>query len=383
MSYRINGAGPVGLMTACLLSLLQPPVKIEIYDKRETYQRDHSLFVDRKTVDQITKYLNELEPSAENSRLCDIIQKFRHQSVRTNEIEAELLNFLPRHVLIHRGASAILQAHDVNVCLIGADGSRSQIRKQYFNGELSDVRTIGYLAQVKFQTSKQTRPRSSISAVAYSMLNSISGWDMAVDFESLSRKSSDIKYGTLHIPIDARLYQYLTEKNRGTYENPWRLKELSRNQLQPVQKLCDIIKRYRVSLNFRNGWLSHEKITALPLQVYRSSQVARRVNQNHVFLVGDASSGLVYERGLNKGWLETVALVRCLGVKQIDFESYNTYCQTLYHKEVSKILKTGGKIKIANQGLTIIALFLIIGLCLWFGFYVSKLYGCSLFIVDK
>lgn len=209
--------------------------------------------------------------------------------------------------------------------------------------------------------------------MAYSMLNSITGWDMALDFESLSRKATDVKYGTLHIPIDFELYQHLIDGNRGNYENPWRLKELIKNQSQQVQKLCNIIKRYRLSLNFRGGWLAHEKITALPLQVYRSSQVAQCVSQNYVFLVGDASSGLVYERGLNKGWLETVSLVRCVTSSKIDVDSYNKYCETLYFSEVKKILRLGSKIKTANRGLTIVALVLIIGLCLSVGYCIVKL----------
>lgn len=161
------------------------------------------------------------------------------------------------------------------------------------------------MVQLKYQTPGATRPRLAISAASYSFVNGLSGSDMVLDFESLSlvflgEESSCKppnynfrKSGTLHIPVPESIYTILTENGKGTYTNRLLISELEIIRNTQIAKLVRIIKRYEFSLK----WLEDAKVTTLPLTIYRSADVVN-LSDKLVMLVGDASSGLVFQRFL-------------------------------------------------------------------------------------
>lgn len=64
---------------------------------------------------------------------------------------------------------------------------------------------------------------------------------------------------------------------------------------------------YEKDVKKRGGLCDDMKITTIPMNVYRSKKVATTFNnKQQVLLAGDASSGVVFGRGVNKGLQEAV-----------------------------------------------------------------------------
>jgi len=73
-----------------------------------------------------------------------------------------------------------------------------------------------------------------------------------------------------------------------------------------------------------------------------------------VMLVGDASSYLVYQRGLNKAWQEVVKCAQVLSNIKSDelndnLADYSRYCVSLYEKERDRALVKHDKIMMSNK----------------------------------
>lgn len=86
-----------------------------------------------------------------------------------------------------------------------------------------------------------------------------------------------------------------------------------------------------------------------------------------LILVGDAASGLVYQRGLNKGWLEAIKCARTLMYTNPDdlreaLEEYQKYCHTIYQHKKSKINTKQDTITGINSTMTIMGITSLIGL---------------------
>lgn len=132
--------------------------------------------------------------------------------------------------------------------------------------------------------------------------------------------------------------------------------------------------RYDFSLKWRGCWIEDGVITIIPLTIYRSFDVVRILDNNKiVFLVGDSSSGLVYERGFNKGALEAIQLVKTLNLcheltnkyssnynseyllnSYVDnLVNYSQYCISLYEDEKNEIMKKHNKILLANKSIAV------------------------------
>lgn len=104
-------------------------------------------------------------------------------------------------------------------------------------------------------------------------------------------------------------------------------------------------------------------------------------------LVGDSSSGLIYERGLNKGWLEAIKCAQTLtriNVVQLPIRlahwpeeavlplaEYSQYCIELYENERDKALAKHNKIMLINKSTATTGIILTSGL----GVVLSKWIG--------
>lgn len=343
MKISIVGGGPVGLLLSCLLNH-----EITIYEKRSQPIRNHLLNLDVDVIEKIIAvtdniplitYLQEIKNGPINT--CDLEINLREiTNAKIEEIEIKDLNDIPDSIVI------------------GADGANSFIRKAVFDNKLVDVIENNYMVQIKFETSGSTRPRKEISALAYSSLNGLNGEDMVLDFESLQRSNdSNFKSGTLHIPIQKNVYDILTKDGRGKYNSAWTVEELAQIPNNKISKLVGIIERYNFSLKWRGGKLNNARITVLPLTTYRSKNVYKLTDKLYM-LVGDASSGLVYQRGLNKGFLEAVECFKVLnnlngfnGLFQL--EAYEMFCKQLYLSEIEEIQAKTQKIKSYNKSISL------------------------------
>lgn len=385
MKISIVGAGPVGLLLSCLLSLNNHDVTV--LDKRNEHTRNHGLRIDADTVNTIITYLNSLSLSnscpLSNSALNNILNSWvANSTIRTSEIESQLADIATNlGVTIRRGVQINSLTDISDHIVIGADGAHSTIRRLAFNNEIVDEHTVQYMALLKFETAGGTRPRSPVATLSYSMINSITGPDIVVDFESLAPSNDTYrKPGTLHIPIPKQVYDILAARDThnvgeslGSHMFPWTLNDLLRIDHPQIAKLCRVIKRYKFSLNFRGGNLEHETITVIPLTIYRSDKVVKFIDKNLYMLVGDASSGLVYEKGLNKGWLEAVQCAQALSPLKVDsLKEYSNYCQAIFDTESADVFHKQRKIVSSSHIASAVSSGLIITALIGAGFLLTK-----------
>lgn len=367
MKITIVGAGPVGLLLACLLTNRH---KVTVFDKRETSTRSHGIKINNETIRIINNYIC----NDDNPHIVDLkylLMSWGNKPINTIEIETKLSEIATDlGVVIRRGTTVESLDTITDSIIIGADGARSQIRQLMFGSELLDIHNVQYMVQLKYKTPGTTRPRLTISAVGFSLLNGLSGSEMVLDFESLAPQNDSLrKPGTLHIPVSESVYNILSANGRGTHTTSWSREELKAINDFSIAKLTRIINRYEFSLQWRGGWLEDARVTALPLTIYRSPDVVKVVNDKLIILVGDASSGLVFERGANKGWLEAVRCASTLsdvGTISRELIHYSEYCKTLYEDERDIILKKHSKIVSANKSMSTSGIVLTSGIGLLF-----------------
>ena len=324
-----------------------------------TSTRSHGLNIDTNTINIIINYIESRNLLIDDNMryLCDILRSWENTLVGTIDIESQLTTIANNlGVNIRKGITVESIDEIEDSIIIGADGAHSKIRELVFNNETVDAHSVQYMAQLKYQTRGATRPRLAISAMSYSFINGLSGSDLVVDFESLAPPNDELrKPGTLHIPIPENVYNILSENGRGNYINPWSLEELGQINNAQVNKLLRIISRYNFSLKWRGGWLEDARVTVIPLTICRSADVVRILENNKlIMLVGDSSSCLVFQRGLNKGWTESVQCAMALN--NISAQSlperlvkYSQYCVKLYETERDQVIIKHNKIISTNK----------------------------------
>lgn len=388
MRIIIVGAGPVGLMLGLLMGLDH---RVKILEKRRESGRDHGLNIDSKAIEAIIGYL-QARTHPLIPEIIDTLRRWTGQHLRTTEIEHQLEDYALRlGIIIERGVSITSLAQfrgalrarsfesgssqpQMNNChvgaiIIGADGSRSIIRSLMSGNELVEVETVHHMAQLKFSTPGSTKPRSPFGTGLHSLINGITGPEIVVDFESMSRiKDAGRKTASLHIPIPKSVYEILSAGGRGRYETPWSLVELkyaastsTEEGRYQVAKLLRVIRRYEISLQWRGGWFENPRVTVLPLTMYRSRHVFTITPTNRlIMLCGDSSSGLIFEQGLGKGWLEAVQCAHTLADPRPEIiasrlTEYTEYCRQLFEQKRLQIKSKYQKLITTNVSTSAVA----------------------------
>ncbi|MBJ7449445.1 MAG: FAD-dependent monooxygenase [Parachlamydiales bacterium] len=341
----IAGAGPVGLALACTLKSQNKYSDITVYDKRpDPYlefdankHRTHGLRISRDAISFFNKILKKEikhNPNINVSGAKDLQKQFsgwKGRFVRTHQIQSALSEKAKKlgvKVLYNCGISAqdleSLKNHDLESLnqvqkdlkeaqvIIGCDGSHSPVRDTLLKEKLSDVKMMQHLLELKFNTHVNVRQRSSKTASIHNAECE------EVDFESIGQAGEDgLKPGTLHLVIDEATFNALRPKKtsiktgdsetesikKGDSAHPWNLAELklAAQTDRRIEKVYKTLMHYVASLHKRRGDCINERISTLPLEIYRAENVCNVVNGKVVAICGDASSGLIYERGFNKG----------------------------------------------------------------------------------
>lgn len=325
----VFGAGPVGITTACALKAMNQNLRICVLDKRPEPQRNHGLNIRRDSVSKINEILDEafFSPTANVSDIKELKRIFANWNenfIRTNKIENDLAKTAARMgVEVVRDKECEINENYLNqrvtrnsnytmykiirsaMVLIGADGSHSIVRKTVMKDKLADEKTLQYLIELKYQTEGKVTPRSWWEG-------SIEGSKCGnLDIESMNRKKCEEKKPvTLHIFVDKATYDLFREtqngKMKGVFGNSWSLNEIKeRAKKNPkIKRVYQTFRRHLNGIEKRGGQCYEEKISTLEMRIYRSKNAVKKYKDKYVLLAGDSNSGMILERGFNKGLKE-------------------------------------------------------------------------------
>lgn len=302
-SVLIVGAGPVGLMTAIQICLRSPAAKVLIIEKHATYQRNHTLFV------HWSAYINAFtRDAAFNSLMQACIGK-----VKIAQLEQRLLTFIQTHALLKdaisvaycefapNNVSDVLHAHPHAKFIIGADGSRSTVRKLFMEDALSIDEVCRHTALVKYD-SKCATPKAKLGVRERKEI-----------FPQIGMFVAESRNG------DATTLQFFVKEadaaaiEGANFKSAIDVRSLPSNGAQA--KLFSAIQKY---LEFRHSKLGEtvisEKILLVhvPLKIYASKFCVRihKQSMRSYFLVGDAFAGVPFFRAIHAGFLCAGELAR-------------------------------------------------------------------------
>jgi len=400
----VVGSGPIGSTYACVLKAINCNSKITVIDKRPDPRRNHGLSIDSHSISKIKVLLQQSlthlsingNSNADQIRsLKTILDKWSNHFVRTNEIEITVAEQAKKMgIQILRDPSYEIAKGDLNLILgsngptvltekqtklqhlfnaasviIGADGAHSTIREE-LGIKLVEEQTLRHMVEIKFQTDGQTRSRGYIEA---SLLSCKTGH---VAFESINKAEAiEKKPGTLLVFTDQNVYDKLRQIDgkgnlKGVAGNAWTLTEINRlgKSDKKIQSLYTTLDTYFQSLKKRGGKYTDEKIVTLELKIYRAEKSVKTLHGKHFLLIGDANSGLVLQRGFNKGLNEVALCAKAVDqffkhqavaktrTQEVNtpqvFLDYEKATQNLFNKEKSGNLRKNKAIKVAQSTVT-------------------------------
>lgn len=384
----IVGAGPVGISTACLIKAQSKDLRVCVIDKRQQATREHNLKIGKDSIAKVMQALNkvQLNPLSEENqkilRLKQIFKNWENQFVRTNTIEATLSQLAkelgveeyrsPEYIITKETLEDALKTESSEKnehlrkifknaqVIIGADGTHSEIRKCVMQNQLADQKTYQYLIELNYQTENHVPPRKTKEAL-------FKPFGGPVDFEIMGRKNDQGKKTvSYHVIVDKQTYEAFRENDqngnlKGTYANPWNLEEIKKKaqSSKKIQRVYRSFQRNLKNLYERGGNASKKTISTLELAVYRSEKCVQKYQGKYFLLVGDASSGIIYQRGFNKGLKEAVLCSEAVdkffkgqncqaGLMPAPFINYEFQAKEIFKKENKKSLVKDIAIKIGS-----------------------------------
>jgi 2-polyprenyl-6-methoxyphenol hydroxylase-like FAD-dependent oxidoreductase len=319
----VFGAGPVGSQAAAMLTAADRTLRVKVLDKRPIATRDHSLRMAKDSVDTARRACNgplARQPNAHIGALREldgIFAQWRGRPVRTSKIETSLAAFNSAHgTPTRRDARCAVTADSLHDWLnatqahvvIGADGAKSAMRRAIGARRLNE-KPLGYLLELKYSVRADLSPRTS--SMTSAQVVKAEGWD----FETASQPEpgKNEKRFTLHKFIDAQTHAALLEERdgitKGGTEHPWTMAELGdlAQRRAPAGVVYRHIQSYLADYGLEPGDFRAERIVTFPMTLFRSSRTAKNAEGQVVVLCGDANSGVVLERGANKGLMEATA----------------------------------------------------------------------------
>ncbi|MFA6915848.1 MAG: hypothetical protein WC222_05580 [Parachlamydiales bacterium] len=347
----IIGAGPNGLMEGCLLKALNPKLNICILEGRSSITRDYGLSIAYDSVKRIIEVIDKalaLEETSSDVLALEFLKKTvsdwsSHASVRTNVIQSTLTvkaKDIGVHVFIGNPykitSTNLPQIFDANTptdqlspelsdlrpalskakVIIGADGKHSTVRKVVMGNDeemLADEETYSYAVEVKHEIypSSTRRPGKIKMSLNASEMGEIINESIGKPDESNRVPVTDL------ILVDEVIHNNFVVKNaqgevvKGSPAKPWTMTELEERAKENetvrefLDKINKQIERTKDICHANNvAETKSPQVTTIPLSIYRCTEIAKIYLNKAVLLVGDASSGLILRRGLNKGFME-------------------------------------------------------------------------------
>lgn len=384
-NITILGAGPIGITTACALKAAHPDLNITVLDKRPVAKRAHGLSIQSDSVAKITALLHA-STNQHTKDFTAILEGWSGQFIRTNDIEQKLAECAQNMgITVLRGSSYEVAKGDLQAILnhnsahtltenqqrlqpiisaasviIAADGAHS-IAREALGITLTDSETLKYMVELKYQTAGAMQPQKHLQGALQSSKTG------HITVETVNRNAtSDKKPATYLIFVDKSTYKSLKVPDgnkgyKGVYGNTWNLKELCElgaNNAH-VQRVYNTITRYLQEAVKRHGSCTEEQIATLKLKIYRNTESAKIYYSKPFLFVGDANSGLVLQRGFNKGLHEVALAVAAIGkfiaspplegTLHEGFVNYTLATQRLFNNERSAIHIKDKVIEVAQK----------------------------------
>ena len=322
-------------------------------DKRAAITRDYGISIGQDSVRKITSVFNRVLASPDFKGDRKSIQELKglfsewskYSSVRTSQIQHQLTETAEKlgikilkgtaYEVTEENFSAIFDEKSAEKDLlspelqqlrsslvsakviVGADGAHSTVRKKVLGPDtinLVNQQTYGYTLEIKHEIATDSKNRPGMKD--FKMASSYEGM---VILETIGKPNpgTNLLPVTDLIYVDKETYEAFLEKNekdeivRGGPGKAWKMEELQekatlnpiikeylakiQNQIKRTQEICEADPAIEVKAPM---------IAALPLSIYRSKQSVKLLDNKIVTFVGDANSGLIIRRGLNKGLLE-------------------------------------------------------------------------------
>lgn len=368
----IVGGGPVGMAEACLLKCLNPNLRVCVLEARDTASRDYGI-----TFKQPKKRLQDLAKRVQGCDLAllkemeNLCEKWSRDSfVRINEMQRVLAEKAAAvGVEIFRGNGYRLSQENMGAffsaegdqgklsqelqnlkgrmqnvkVIVGADGAHSAVRQCVMGSDqqnLTDQKTYAYVLEVKHEVA------SPGPTIKYARLKTKFGSSAMgeVFIENVGKASETLgrRPVTDLIFVDKEVHKAFLVKNsekvvlQGSPGKPWNLDQL-RQKAQNNPVLARFLSKIEGQINRTRRIWGHQsevavkpvQVTTMPLKTYRSSRLVADFKGKQVVLIGDASSGLILRRGLNKGMVEAAlcaeAIVNDLKEKQPQYAQLKKY----------------------------------------------------------
>jgi hypothetical protein len=324
----IVGAGPIGIAYAWGIKQINPKIEITILEKYQEYQRNHTLIMQHKLLDSLMKatgtendpelvaLLDQLknDPHILTNMLQDIfmrVAKRRGVIFRTEEVKPE--TFLDQVLRPTQGSPQLL---------IGADGTHSVVSDCAFPPGNQIKHEFDYVLQLRYEIKGQHKAEkiypitfyqnmAQHGLIANEYVGNFSDGRTTITMQMMISKQAflELQAATSKTPlqpfkkdseiINSKEVTTTNEINNLTMDDvPTLTRNFLLGYLNNKMKKCfenqDVIDRESIRISVNEAPATHAK------------QVFCETNVVPCFLVGDASLGLSYFKGLNAG-LESAA----------------------------------------------------------------------------
>jgi hypothetical protein len=312
----VVGGGPIGLWTAIQTKLLSQK-EILVVEKYAEYKRaDIRLNIDASSFGGIPNH----EP------LQKLVQRWGNRAVPIKEMQEELTKCAhDLGIAIIKGKSIdpkqLQEQFPTAKVFIGADGARSNMRKEIFGDQYQFNTPLQYIAQVQYMINTP-ETEDEIEGSVQKIKNAAQSYSKQkfaghLITQSIRPQENGRSQVTLRIFINEKTYR---EMAGATFSNPYYFEK----DLDKVPDLLrDTLIKWWGTQNNQDIITDCEKtnkLTVIPLASYAVNEVYKVSPKNGDpdeqivnTLVGDASQAYPFFRAINNGLLLGTKLAKCIG----------------------------------------------------------------------
>lgn len=320
----IIGGGPIGLAHAWGIKKINPSVNVTVLEKYEEYQRSHTLVMEHEAL-SILMAATDTQQDPALSQLLAKLKKDRH--IRTNELEATF-----KKLAIDSGVKIEVEELKAETFesqlkkynpdfIVGADGTHSTVSRCLFPVNNQVKIEFDFVLQFRYEidgekkseqlpTSSfiQMMARHGIIANEYVGRYNSEKQKTPVTMQMMISKEAFIQLVSATSKSPIKLFDELQEKKES------KDKQESTNETVTELKFDDLPEKIRGFLNhyllqrINNSKLNKDVVDSTSVRISVNEAPATYAKQPVHFwgdipiaLVGDASLGLSYFKGLNAG----------------------------------------------------------------------------------